>query len=198
MNLAKRLETLIKQTPNMTQAKLARLIGVKQQSISEIILGKTKRPRKIERIAEILDTTPEYLLFGVEENDIDELREEMPVYGTGPVKSKRTPIIDWQMALSTPYRKYMLNVLNDAMFSVSERPCFYAGMFLVVDTLLEPHNKSFVIAHEKGADEAIFRQYVKDGSDEILRALNPTYPTKIISDNMTILGVVMRLTMDID
>lgn len=46
----------------MTQAELARRIGIQQPSVAAILSGKAKGTRYLHRIARVLETTPEWLL----------------------------------------------------------------------------------------------------------------------------------------
>jgi len=47
-----------------TQEQLAQKVGSSQAVIQKIENGKSLRPRKIDRIAEVLGTTPAWLMFG--------------------------------------------------------------------------------------------------------------------------------------
>jgi transcriptional regulator with XRE-family HTH domain len=47
-----------------TQEQLAQKVGSSQAEIQKIENGKSLRPRKIDRIAEVLGTTPAWLMFG--------------------------------------------------------------------------------------------------------------------------------------
>lgn len=58
----------------LTQEELARLANTTQDVIQKIENGKSKRPRKLEVIAKVLDVSPAWLQFGVEE--IDKLSHE--------------------------------------------------------------------------------------------------------------------------
>lgn len=49
---------------NMTQAELALMAGIKQQSIQQIEAGTTKRPRYLFEIASALKCDPSWLLYG--------------------------------------------------------------------------------------------------------------------------------------
>lgn len=49
----------------LSQAKLAKLAGVPQSTIAQIESGRTKSTRKIIELAEVLGTTPNYLLNGI-------------------------------------------------------------------------------------------------------------------------------------
>lgn len=63
MSLAMRLVTCRK-AKNISQLALAELVGCSQQSIHAIEEGRSLLPRKIKQIAAVLETTPDYLLYG--------------------------------------------------------------------------------------------------------------------------------------
>ena len=48
----------------LSQDRLAKLAGMKQQSIQAIEAGATKRPRYLVELARALNCAPEWLLFG--------------------------------------------------------------------------------------------------------------------------------------
>ncbi|EDM4075291.1 transcriptional regulator [Salmonella enterica subsp. enterica serovar Infantis] len=49
---------------NLTQAQLAELSGTKQQTIHQVESGLTKRPRFLVELAQALNVTPLWLLYG--------------------------------------------------------------------------------------------------------------------------------------
>ncbi len=49
---------------NLTQSKLASMVGLKQQSIQQIESGNVKRPRFIIEIAKALKCDPDWLING--------------------------------------------------------------------------------------------------------------------------------------
>lgn len=61
--LAERLSTALA-AMNLSEAELARRVGVTQQAINSVANGNTKRPRYIGEIAKALDTTVDWLLNG--------------------------------------------------------------------------------------------------------------------------------------
>ena len=61
--LAERLRVKRKEV-GWTQEQLAQKVGSSQAVIQKIENGKSLRPRKIDRIAEVLGTTPAWLMFG--------------------------------------------------------------------------------------------------------------------------------------
>ncbi|EJL2011512.1 helix-turn-helix transcriptional regulator, partial [Salmonella enterica] len=48
----------------LTQAQLAELSGTKQQTIQQVESGLTKRPRFLVELAQALNVTPLWLLYG--------------------------------------------------------------------------------------------------------------------------------------
>lgn len=53
---------------NLSQSKLAALVGMSQQSLQAIEAGATKRPRFLVELARELNCKPEWLLFGDAKN----------------------------------------------------------------------------------------------------------------------------------
>lgn len=70
--LAQRLAEL-----RLSQAELARRIGVKQPSIAALISGKSQRTRHLHAIAKVLETSPEYLTG--ETDDVEGGVEHQPM-----------------------------------------------------------------------------------------------------------------------
>lgn len=64
--LAGRLRTRRKEF-GWTQVRLAEEVGTSQAVIQKIENGKSLRPRILEQLAEALDVSPSWLMFGVEE-----------------------------------------------------------------------------------------------------------------------------------
>lgn len=53
----------------MTQQELAVAVGTSQAVIQRIETGKCKHPRNLEGIARVLDVSPAWLMYGVEESE---------------------------------------------------------------------------------------------------------------------------------
>nr|DAR53132.1 MAG TPA: Repressor protein CI [Caudoviricetes sp.] len=71
--LAERLATLMAEK-GLSQAELARIIGVKQPSIFKILSGQTLNPKNILEIATALEVNPHWLKTGEGEPDSDSVR----------------------------------------------------------------------------------------------------------------------------
>ncbi|MCP5922212.1 helix-turn-helix domain-containing protein, partial [Klebsiella pneumoniae] len=65
--LAERLK-IAREKKGMSQAQLADLIGLSQQSVAKIENGDTLQPRKIKERAKALDVSQKWLQLGIEEN----------------------------------------------------------------------------------------------------------------------------------
>lgn len=72
----------------LTQEYVANAVGVSQTAISDIVIGKTKRPRNLLDIANVLGVTPEWLMTGkgdtpdfsqAVENDEDDAKHQLRV-----------------------------------------------------------------------------------------------------------------------
>ncbi|WP_160773479.1 XRE family transcriptional regulator [Alteraurantiacibacter buctensis] len=61
MTLGDRISALL-QLRGKSQAALARAIGVSPQAVSKMVLGGTTETTKVNKIAQFLETTPEYLM----------------------------------------------------------------------------------------------------------------------------------------
>lgn len=75
--LAQRLADL-----RLSQAELARRIGVKQPSIAALISGKSQRTRHLHSIAKVLETSPEYLIGETDDVTVDAERLSKPARKT--------------------------------------------------------------------------------------------------------------------
>ena len=65
MSIASRLKSARK-TANLTQERLAQASGVTQGAIQKVENGKSHRPRKLKKIADVLGVSPAWLLLGEE------------------------------------------------------------------------------------------------------------------------------------
>ena len=197
MTVADRVKRLRKEL-GITQIQLAETIGVAQNSIQKIESGITKQPRNINALARALNTTPEYLQFGIDAN----------VSETNFTASRTFPLISWVAAgdfieiseISITEAEYFPCPVScsDQTFvlkiqGVSMEPQFTEGDLIFVDPLAEWTNKSFVVARLKDENTATFKQLIIEGDKKFLKALNPDWPTQLqpINGNCKIVGKVV-------
>lgn len=83
----------------LTQAELAKAAMTSQQVVQNIESGKSKKPRKIEALARVLEVSPAWLQFGIEE--LDSLDKDAVMLA-----------ISW-MSLSEPHKSAMKNAIME-------------------------------------------------------------------------------------
>lgn len=123
----------------------------------------------------------------------------------GPDVYSEVPLISWVQAghwaeavdllqpgegerIATTYRPrrhtYALRVNGDSM-----EPEFTAGDIVIVEPDAPAENGSYVIVRQNGG-EATFKQLIQDGSQTLLKPLNPRYQILNMTDDAVICGVV--------
>ena len=191
----------------MTQAQLGLIAGLAQNSIHNIESGETKRPRKIDALAEALNCTPEYLLFGIGETQADKKSANNNV-SPGPTIKATAPLISWVQAGSLSEiteikaydaERFMCPVnCSDLTFvlkvqGISMEPKFDEGDFIFVDPEAECIHGSYVVARLDDDNQATFKQLIIEGGHKFLKAANPNWPEQLIpiNGNCTLVGKVV-------
>lgn len=201
------LEILIARTGKA--ATFAEKVGTAAAYISQILSDKTKAhvgddlARRIETACDLphgwMDERHD--LRTAEKAGADEKANVYP----GPDLRGRVPLISWVKAgafaeaedllqpgeamdwidttVQARQHTFALRVEGDSM-----EPDFPAGMILVVEPEMEAHAGDFVIV-KNGAEEATFKQLVRDGGDWYLKPMNARYPIKPLAE-CRIVGVV--------
>lgn len=206
MDLGKRVEKRRVQL-GMTQAQLGLITGLAQNSIHNIESGETKRPRKIDALAQALNCTPEYLLFGIGETQDGEKSINSNV-SLGPTLKSAVPLISWVQAgawseiseiKEYDADRYLCPVkCSDQTFAlkvqgVSMEPKFYDGDLIFVDPEAECIHGSYVVARLDDNNEATFKQLIIESGQKFLKAANPNWPEQLIpiNGNCTLVGKVI-------
>lgn len=189
-----------------TQEQLAKLLGVKQQSVHHWEAGNTQRPKKINEISSILGVSIEYLLNG-------ESRQTETVDFAYPMAA-RCPLITSQDAMAWPDNKkrlkengkinyplgniilksncFMLQLDDDSMENRMEGGGFCRSRYVIVDPERKYENGSYVVVKISGASKLLFRQYINDGKSEYVAPLNIyKYKSIDLTENDKICGVVV-------
>lgn len=187
---------------NLTQSQLAESSFTTQQGVQRIESGKTLVPQNIKELAQALQTTPEYLQFGVGELDNAEM---------GPSIRKFIPVINYVQAgnwgdineikeSGAIYNSKLVCPVNCSentfalrVQGVSMEPRFQSGDLIFVDPLAQVENGSFVIARLDDENQATFKQLVIEGEQKFLKPLNKDWPDQLIAinGNCTIVGKVV-------
>ncbi|PKH91412.1 XRE family transcriptional regulator [Pseudoalteromonas sp. 78C3] len=206
MDLGKRVEKRRVQL-GMTQAQLGLIAGLAQNSIHNIESGETKRPRKIDTLAQALNCTPEYLLFGIGEIQSDEKNINNNVT-PGPSIKATAPLISWVQAgawseiseiKAYDAERFMCPVnCSDLTFvlkvqGISMEPKFDEGDLIFVDPEAECIHGSYVVARLDDDNQATFKQLIIENGHKFLKAANPNWPEQLIpiNGNCTLVGKVI-------
>ena len=202
MDLGKRVEKRRVQL-GMTQAQLGLITGLAQNSIHNIESGETKRPRKIDALAQALNCTPEYLLFGITDS-----KDTNSNVSLGPTLKSTVPLISWVQAgawseiseiKAYDAERFMCPVnCSDLTFAlkvqgVSMEPKFYDGDLIFVDPEAECIHGSYVVARLDDDNHATFKQLIIENGQKFLKAANPNWPEQLIpiNGNCTLVGKVI-------
>lgn len=97
--LAERLK-IARERKGLSQAQLAEMIGLSQQSVAKIENGDTLQPRKIREIARALDVSQKWLQLGVEENGAisNYVVEELEEAKLDPAVFADIPVLDIELS----------------------------------------------------------------------------------------------------
>jgi transcriptional regulator with XRE-family HTH domain len=189
-----------------TQAELAKLIGVTQQTIQQIESGETQRTRYLDLIANALDVSRGWLL-GDENIDFAPVplqKIDLPPIVSIPLLEFRQ-ITEWVKDGILPInnrsvnifmknqlsdKTYGIDITNDAI-SFHVFPLQLPGrcVLAVADPLATPEPQDVVLV-DMGDGKIKFRQYWKDGEEFFLKSLEPNQPLVIVDEKIKILGVI--------
>ena len=198
MSIGERIKKRRKEL-GLTQAALSEIIGIAQQSLQSIESGKIEKPRKIIALAKALETTPEFLQFGVGELDNAEVTKTV---------TNKLPLISWVQAgawsdisevnpldaerflcpVNCSERSFVLRVQG-----ISMEPKFNDGDLIFVDPEAECIHGSYVVARLDDNNQATFKQLIIEGDQKFLKAANPNWPDQLIpiNGNCTLVGKVI-------
>ena len=88
------------------------------------------------------------------------------------------------------------SVNDDSMFDASDPIGSYPpGCVIVVDPNLQAQRGDDIVVRVPGADEAVLRQFELDGTQQLLKPLNATYPVLPMPFGAVILGVVIKMSL---
>lgn len=180
----------------LTQAELANKVGVVARQLSLYESGSSNpRYATLERLADALNTTASWLNSGTGEEPIlvsDQMHltvKKIPFYNISQITSE---------ILSNPSQKISLNNYIVSPVDVSEKAfgvviegdsmTSYGGVSFPPDTIVifdfmeEVKHGAFALIHYKNSGLTLFKQYIKDGPNNIARSINPTYPPFLLDD----------------
>lgn len=192
-DIGKRIE-LARINAGMSLEQLAKRIGISRQAVSLWTKGTTPRIDKLADIAKVLNVSVEYLLHG-DQSNIDHL----------PIRAK-VPLIDWELDMQKNNiqdwllcpvdhsdKTIALRIVGESMYNPHGKPSFSNNDIIFVDCEIKPINGSLVVVKLPNQKEGILRQLIIEGSNQFLKALNPSWPDQIIkmSQDIQIFGVAI-------
>ncbi|MBM7074436.1 LexA family transcriptional regulator [Shewanella sp. 202IG2-18] len=206
--ISERLDYALKQA-GWSQSELARRSGVKQQSISRVCTGRTHNSRFLVRICQELGVNPDWLNTGTGE-----------VYQSdqvGSIKLIKIPLLSWYQAYQWKHLKNTLNyndaeewrlvpanilhdgfalrVKGDSMEGTGSKTV-PDGAIIFIDTMAEYQSEDLIVVAHCDSEEAMFKQYVKDGNQSFLRSYNSLYPLISFTDDYTFIGKVKQALVE--
>jgi len=198
MDIAERIKKRRAQL-KLTQVQVADLAATSQTALQKLEAGQIKNPRNIKALAEALQTTPEFLQFGIGEMDnatvVAAANNYIPMISMVQAGHwQEIHEIDISEAEYYPCpvkcsdKTFIVKVDGESML-----PRFKVGDLLYVDPEAQYINGSFVLARLEDDNQATFKQLIIDGGKKYLKALNPDWPNKFveINGNCTIVGKVI-------
>lgn len=200
---------------NLTQAQLAKIVGIDQASISDLERGRSQRSSYNASIAKACGVSAIWIESGTgpmvapaadHANVKDVVQPEM-LY--------RYPVISWVSAGSweeavQPYPDgfsdryevsdydskgpaFWLEVKGDSM-TAPTGTSVPEGMMILVDTEADVKPGKLVIAKLPASNEATFKKLVEDGGTRYLKPLNPAYKMVELDKDCRIIGVAVRMS----
>ncbi|GAB2798930.1 LexA family transcriptional repressor [Halomonas shantousis] len=99
----------------------------------------------------------------------------------------------WPCPVSCSENTFALRVEGDSM-----APTFMPGTLIFVDPEVMPISGKKVVAIMTDTNQATFKQYIEDGGQKMLKALNPNWPQQYvpINGNCRIVGTVIFAGME--
>lgn len=221
MKIAERIEKAIKHS-GLSKSGVAKLCGVSASSVSQWLNADTKAPKaeNLLRLARVTGVSYTWLVDGKGEMlhvGIDDSGESGGAsnVGLGPAFFRHVPEINWvQAGCWTEVDEYSLDLsdvpywpcpvsCSDNTFALrvegdSMAPTFMPGTLIFVDPEVMPISGKKVVVILTDTNQATFKQYIEDGGQKMLKAMNPNWPQQYIpiNGNCRIVGTVIFAGME--
>lgn len=212
MSLAERVKQR-RSLLELSQAALAELVGVAQQSIFKIESGVTTKPRNIIALANALECDPSWLLTGRGiQSELQIPKAAMPLLKRVPIisnvqagswKSILNNIadeinIEWQFtSAKISDDAFAMKVTGNSMTNPYGSPSIPDGSIVIIEPCSCPDNGKIVVATLNDEPEATIKKLEIDGPRKFLVPLNPKYDPIPINGNCRIVGFVKQVIMDL-
>lgn len=198
----------------MTQAEVARKIGVSSPTITQWENNQTSpKGDNLLRVSQVLGCTPDWLVTGKgHPDDIHDNVEAAPrLKGLVPVINEvqaghwteiktgfDEEASEWIPTLHSNSRyAFALRVVGDSMLNPHEKRSLSEGMIVVVDPEKQAKHRSIVVARLENSEKATVKELVIDGDMKYLRPFNPQFPIIPITEGTMIIGTVVSASLDL-
>lgn len=195
------------QGKNITQAKLSKLLDLSRSHVNHWFKGRSEPSNiHLQQIAQILDTTPDYLAFGESSEPLPLSSKDIklvPVLELAEIDdwlekpiltnyTRRIPVAISEVFVGdSPAERcekaFWVQVKGDAMTAPTyDRNSLYEGEFVLFDRTEHVPAGSVVLAQVD--NNKIIRRFSYDGQMPVLEAFNPRYPVIYIDHKVKIIG----------
>jgi len=191
----------------VTATELASRLSLSKGTITHWTQGTNKAGgTNLINLAKVLACDPDWLLTGRGTLPLDINTEKaLDMRGLLPILSwvaaghwqdirQELAVEEW-IACPIPHssKAFALRVRGESMYNPQGNHSFKEGDLIYVDPDRMANNGSFVVARLEGTDETTFKQLVIEDNRYFLKALNPSWPTRIveIGEEVDICGVVI-------
>ncbi len=192
----------------ISEAELCRRTNIPQSTISRLLNGSTNDPR-----ASTLTTIAKYFNVSVDQliglkpipktlnTEAIEATTFIPLLSMEDIKNWAPPI---NIEQQNKYRQWIeTESFNKNCFSLkiddeSMWPRFAAGTTLIVNPILNPKNRDFVVCYLGKERKVICRQYLSENNIKILKPINQSLSSIKIGKNDRIIGVVTQARNDFE
>ncbi|MBC3631648.1 LexA family protein [Klebsiella michiganensis] len=189
--------------------------GASKATVSQWVNGGSEPSAKyIPALARVLKVSERWLLEGGPQ------MEPHPETGYSiPIKIRDVPLISLEQAatwldvmekpfddeidlievpeLVSPFA-FAVKMENNSMMDTSGQGLSIPiGAILITDIGKEVKSGSIVVASIEGQKEAVIKRYVADGPNRYLMSINQNYDKIIFNDSCTIIGVCVKMQMDL-
>lgn len=192
---------------NISQAKLSKILNLSRSHVNHWFKGRSEPTNAhLAQIAQILDSTPEYLAFG-ESNEPLPLSSKdiklLPILELAEIDDwlrepiltnykRRIPVAISEILVGNSPSKdldagFWVQVKGDSMTApIYDRDSLYEGEFVLFDPTTQAKPGSVVLAQVE--NNKIIRRFSYDGQMPVLEAFNPRYPVIYVNDKVKIIG----------
>lgn len=203
---------------DITQLALAKRLGVSRVSVTKWESGATKPDgENLHRLAQVLSTTPEWLLYGQGDSLPDDTKVvplmkataripiisavQAGVWTDSYAAARLSDVISWtQTTADVSDEAFGLVVRGESMTNPNGLPSIPEGSIVIVEPKygqLDNLYGKIVVAILDGSSEATVKKLVWDSPQSYLMPLNPAFKPIPIDGDCRIVGKVVQITQNL-